>query len=314
MMTSRSREKIALLVFALLAVLSLCGLCWYLFAGHSWNVAASNIDDTFGSMDGYTAIVYEGTVDPAEKAAAPKAADGSDASAEGSSAAGADDTDGAAGAVDALGPDGAGAQDAASPEDGAGVESSAVDEPADGASAPDDSSSPDGTAASDNAAAASSTSASSSSSSGASGVLATGKEHVTVDEVRASYVEKQACVLVLDTANPSRYEEPTILKRGSHRFGVFSVDEDSTPRGIKRAVDYLKDHAVDYVVVLTSDTELLEGAEGIDIAVSTVDEGLFVMGETIGGTFYVDAPEIGSVGAILISPSNVVSAKVIESL
>lgn len=47
-----------------LIVLSLLGLGWYLVAGHSWNVAASNIDDTFGSMDGYTAIVYEGTAVP----------------------------------------------------------------------------------------------------------------------------------------------------------------------------------------------------------------------------------------------------------
>ncbi|WP_371298186.1 hypothetical protein [Paraeggerthella sp.] len=30
----------------------------------------------------------------------------------------------------------------------------------------------------------------------------------------------------------------------------------------------------------------------MDIVVSTQDEGLFVMGETLSGTFYVDAPEI----------------------
>ena len=55
-------------------------------------------------------------------------------------------------------------------------------------------------------------------------------------------------------------------------------------------------------------------AAGIDIVISTQDEDLFVMGETIDGTFYVDAPEAGKVGTILISPSNVVSAKVIEEL
>ena len=71
-LSHQSREKIALAVFAGLIVLSLCGFGWYLLVGHSWNVAASNIDDTFGSMDGYTAIVYEGTAVPqtaAEKAA-----------------------------------------------------------------------------------------------------------------------------------------------------------------------------------------------------------------------------------------------------
>ena len=72
-MSVKSREKIALFVFLALIVLSLCGLGWYLVAGHSWNVAASNLDDTFGSMDGYTAIVYPGT---AVEPAAGKDADG----------------------------------------------------------------------------------------------------------------------------------------------------------------------------------------------------------------------------------------------
>ena len=67
-------------------------------------------------------------------------------------------------------------------------------------------------------------------------------------------------------------------------------------------------------MVLVSDKKLVEDVEGADIVLSTRDEELFVMGETRDGTFYVDAPDEGSVGAILISPSNVVSAKVIEEL
>ena len=43
--------------------------------------------------------------------------------------------------------------------------------------------------------------------------------------------------------------------------------------------------------------------------VATQDEDPLVMGETVGSTFYVDAPEKGKVGAILISPSNVVSPR-----
>lgn len=60
-MSSQLREKIALIVFCLLVVFGLGVGCWYLFAGHSWNVAASNIDDSFGSMDDYTCIMFEGT-------------------------------------------------------------------------------------------------------------------------------------------------------------------------------------------------------------------------------------------------------------
>lgn len=65
-LSHQSREKIALAVFAGLIVLSLCGFGWYLLVGHSWNVAASNIDDTFGSMEGYTAIVYDGVEHPVD--------------------------------------------------------------------------------------------------------------------------------------------------------------------------------------------------------------------------------------------------------
>lgn len=46
--------------------------------------------------------------------------------------------------------------------------------------------------------------------------------------------------------------------------------------------------------------------------VSTGFEERFPTGETREGTFYVSAPELGQAGVILISPSNVVSAKVVE--
>ena len=72
----------ALVVFAALIMLSLLGLGSYLVAGHSWNVAASNIDDTFGSMEGYTAIVYAGTVDPEGSEDAEGPADLSDGQGE----------------------------------------------------------------------------------------------------------------------------------------------------------------------------------------------------------------------------------------
>ena len=225
-MSSQSREKIALVVFAALIVLSLFGLGWYLLAGHSWNVAASNIDDTFGSMEGYTAIVYAGTEAPAEKDAGKKSATASANTSSGSST----------------------------------------------------------------------------------------KTLVTVDKTKDSYEEKGATVFSLDVEHPERYEEGTILKKGSHRFGVFSV---STPRPLKeieKQVAYFSKYKVDFIVVITPAKSYVEHVKDIDIVVSTQDEDLFVMGETIDGTFFVDAPVRGSVGAILISPSNVVSAKVIEEL
>ena len=81
-MEKTSREKIALIVFLILAIGMGCILFGYVFAGHSWNVTASNIDDAFGNMEGYTAIVYEGTIEEEESvaqspASAASAANGS---------------------------------------------------------------------------------------------------------------------------------------------------------------------------------------------------------------------------------------------
>lgn len=269
-MSVQSREKIALAVFAALILLSLCGLGWYLVAGHSWNVAASNIDDTFGSMDGYTAIVYAGTADPAKDAG--KAAKGTAAS------------DGKAASANESAPD-----DPLDPDETpSGLDSgNELDEVPESAG---------------------------------TGTLANGtssknsKPSVTVDEAQESYEDKKATVFSLDTVDVGQYSEGTILKKGDHRFGVFSVTGPVTPRSLEKQVAYFALHKVDFIVVITPDKAYVDEASGIDIVISTQDEDLFVMGETINGTFYVDAPEVGKVGTILISPSNVVSAKVIEEL
>lgn len=271
-MSPHLREKVALAVFAALIVLSLCGLGWYLLAGHSWNVAASNIDDTFGSMDGYTAIVYAGTAevvpeddDAGTTAKTPEAPAGdADAGFAGNPPADPDAT-----------------------------------EATDGSEAFEK----DGSPALSNAAA-----------SGASAAASARKDPLTVEAAHDSYEEKGAVVFALDTADPARYAEGTILKKGGHRFGVFSVDRPLSVRAVEKQVAYFTAHKVDFIVAVTPDKSYVEKAEGIDIVVSTQDEELFVMGETLNGTFYVDSPEIGKVGAILISPSNVVSAKVIEEL
>lgn len=308
-MSVQSREKIALAVFAALIVLSLFGLGWYLIAGHSWNVAASNIDDTFGSMDGYTAIVYEGT-------AVPKAVDE-----KGASGAGAD----AGASSGAKAADGA---DAASPEAGESKDPERNEHEAEGSASKERSAAdaeeglPERDAAdgSDAGAADADTGAGAGASSSAgTGTLANGtsakaKPGVTVGEAQKSYEDKKATVFSLDTVDLDQYGEGTILKKGDHRFGVFSVTEPTTVRALEKQVAYFAAHKVDFIVAITPDKAYVEGASGIDIVISTQDEDLFVMGETIDGTFYVDAPEVGKVGTILISPSNVVSAKVIEEL
>ena len=276
-MSVKSREKIALFVFLVLIVLSLFGLGWYLVAGHSWNVAASNLDDTFGSMDGYTAIVYPGTaVEPVAGKGAGDAAAEDDA--VGDAADGKESAEGAAAGKEA---------DAGSPD-------------APGSSGGKDATGTAGTASVPGTDAGES-------------LLGSKKKTLSAQEAKEGYEEKGATVFSLDTVDLDAYREGVILKKGGHRFGVFGIAEPTSTIVLEKQIAYFKRHKVDFIVLVTPDKEYAEDVSGIDIVVSTQDEDLFVMGETIDGTFYVDAPAVGSVGAILISPSNVVSAKVLQA-
>lgn len=59
-MEKRKREIIALIMLAAFVLAIFCVVRWYLHAGHGWNIAASHLDDSFGDMDGYVVVLYEG--------------------------------------------------------------------------------------------------------------------------------------------------------------------------------------------------------------------------------------------------------------
>ena len=140
------------------------------------------------------------------------------------------------------------------------------------------------------------------------------KEPVALSDVDALYQDKGANVISLHTADPSAYEEGTILKRGGKRYGIFSVTREYSRILIDEKVKYFTDQKVDYVIALCPEESYLKNAENIDIVITTADSTISSMGESRNGAFYVSTPKIGSVGAILISPSNVVSAKTISEL
>lgn len=357
-MEKTSREKIALIVFLILAIGMGCILFGYVFAGHSWNVTASNIDDAFGNMEGYTAIVYEGTIEEEESAAqsSASATSAANGSANSKNAGDAESLPGDSKAGDG--------QASSSSSDGnqASASSSENSQASSAASSSDKQTASSQGGSSVNTASPTSVSAQgdgsvdqgvstasepaavegsasegvvgeSTAGEGVSATVSPGgtldsqvntaaplaghkkeKEPVALSDVDELYQAKGANVISLHTSDLSAYEEGTILKRGGKRYGIFSVTREYSRILIDEKVKYFTEQKVDYVIALCPEESYLKNAENIDIVITTADSTISSMGESRNGAFYVSTPKIGSVGAILISPSNVVSAKTISEL
>lgn len=363
-MSNGTREKQALGVFLLLIVLSTFGIAWYMVAGHSWNVAASSIDEKVGQMEGYTSIVYAGTLPVQADAKTLDSQNGSDAQLEdgvGSADAAEKADEGASGSGSTSASPTSSDAAASASSSGGSVASSSADENASvsGGSSSTGSSNPSSKSSSSKAASGQTKSSDSiavqTHNDEASGLTSdvgsvaapvpdtseqddsesdrtsdnatvlkaatvrggmdvAKSQSVAPEQVQANYEEKGATVLVLDTADPSEYSDGVILKRGSKRIGVFSVDVPLSEKAAEARVKYFRDCKVDLVVCISSVRTYVRNLQGADIVITLQDEEVSTMGGNSNGSFFVNAPHVDSVGAILVSPSNVVSAKVIESL
>lgn len=363
-MSNGTREKQALGVFLILIVLSTFGIAWYMVAGHSWNVAASSIDEKVGQMEGYTSIVYAGTLPVQADARTLDSQNGFDAQLE----EGVGSADAAEKADEGVSGSGSGSASSACPDtaasassSGGSVASSSADENASVSGASSSTGSSNGSNTSSSSKGALGQTKSSDGLAGqthndeASGLTSdvgsvaapvpdTGErddgesdrtsdnatvlkaatvrggmdvaksQPVSPEEVQTNYEEKGATVLVLDTADPSEYSDGIILKRGSKRIGVFYVDVPLSEKAAEARVKYFRDCKVDLVVCISSVRTYVRNLQGADIVITLQDEEVSTMGGNSNGSFFVNAPHMDSVGAILVSPSNVVSAKVIESL
>lgn len=369
-MSNGTREKQALGVFLILIVLSTFGIAWYMVAGHSWNVAASSIDEKVGQMEGYTSIVYAGTLPVQADARTLDSQNGFDAQLE----EGVGSADAAEKADEGVSGSGSGS---ACPDTAASSTSSDTAASASSSGGSAASSSADENASVNGASSSTGSSNGSNTSSSSKGALGqtkssdglAGQTHndeasgltsdvgsvaapvpdtgerddgesdrtsdnatvpkaatvrggmdvaksqpVSPEEVQTNYEEKGATVLVLDTADPSEYSDGVILKRGSKRIGVFYVDVPLSEKAAEARVKYFRDCKVDLVVCISSVRTYVRNLQGADIVITLQDEEVSTMGGNSNGSFFVNAPHMDSVGAILVSPSNVVSAKVIESL
>ncbi len=287
-LSSKSREKVALAVFAGLIIAFICVVIIYIVVGHSWNVAAARLDDSLGSMDGYTAILYDGVEHPEE--ATTKDSKKSDTSGDESTASGSKSSSSSASDTTSKG------DEASSPM------------------SDESSSSKDKSSSSSSASSSSSSASSSSSSKSSSSSAQETTEPIYADEVQADYEEKGANTLVLDSSDLAYYERGVILTRGDERFGVIGVRKSSDMSDIKEQLSWFKKRKVNYIIALTDNLKRVNKLSGIDIVISTKDESSLTVGKNVKGMYCVKAPEEGNVGAVIISPSKVVSSKVITEL
>lgn len=271
-MNQSSREKIALIVFSIAVVAFFIAVITYMVLAHSWNLAARSIDEHRGAMEGYTVLVYAGNQEAVEQQ---------------------DDTDDSLPMV--LG----GESEGSSLEEGSLQDEGQSGDPVPESTGEDavDSDVPGESA--DRA----------EQSSGSEDPDAQGGA-VSVDSVAESYRSKEAAVLTVDIVDPSRYEGDDIYLVGGRRIGIFYAAEGTSLIQLIEHVEYFSQHDVDFLLCLTDDPDFIALESSRIGAVLSIGPDAGLPEEALSGrTVYFVAPEIGKVGAILISPDGVVSTK-----
>ena len=91
---------------------------------------------------------------------------------------------------------------------------------------------------------------------------------------------------------------------------VDSIDEELVSR-VGDVIDHFRNAGVDIIVVLTHDVRPMAAIDGADVVITVRTDERFSQSQMINHTLYVDTPEVGSVGALLVAPGNVVSSRVL---
>lgn len=282
--SQRRREFIALGVFGALVLAGFVILTSYINAGHNLNVAATSIDDIAGDMTGYDVVLFEGTALPSSDSdVSPDSPEdeegGSDSSSQVVTLEEAQKHYGEKNAsVMEIGPDSF--QDYVT------------------------------------------------------GRIVMKQGHtygifsLTPDMVSELVVPKQTTTKTTTTqteTSPGIFgiTNETVTTRTTGAYDsvsdIFSsVDPESVDPGLVGHIQDILDRfaaaKVDTVIALTTDPTPFCAVEGVDVVISFKRCDRFSMAETIDGTLYFDAPEVGDVGVLMIAPGNVASTKVLTDV
>lgn len=326
------RERIALGVFSLLLFVGAIALFSYINAGHGLNVAATSIDDMAGDMSGYGVILFEGTVDPQgsddseEEGGVQGLLSGifgqEDAESEVSDKSSSSSADLYAG-TSGRSSDGAVDSSASAKSAGSGIGSSRLGPSVSSVTVEEAERVYREKGASTIVVDPSDLDAYSSGRIIMQGGRTYGIFSLTSDDLsdlpyRNATTTRTTTTTTKDAAGSLTTNTTTRVRSayGSVSEIFESVDpEDISPDLVERIesmLEHFKECGVDTVIALTSDPTPFCAIEGVDVVVTFKQDDRFSMSETIDGTMYFDAPEVGQVGVLMVAPGNVVSAKVMK--
>ena len=136
-----------------------------------------------------------------------------------------------------------------------------------------------------------------------------------LDDVAQSYREKGASVFSVDIEDLPRYREPFVVGKDGKRLGFFSATRPVRKAAVKAAVKDLARQGAHCTVALTDGPSLYKKpVQGVSIVICDDGRAHPAEGEYRESAFCVGTPYFGEIGAIVMSPSGVLSAKTIIGL
>lgn len=146
--------------------------------------------------------------------------------------------------------------------------------------------------------------------------------------VSQDYRDKHSDVLVLDAVDEDQYRTPRVVERNDRRFGIVSFDSSDTAASMRQTIRQLKKRNAQCVIALVPNRKLVSGVDGIDIVIDCKTEPATpaankrakTADDHVNGTFgdrkthVVSTGTVGTVKAVIISPSEVISTRVVDSL
>ncbi|MGI6590980.1 MAG: hypothetical protein ACOX1O_05125 [Eggerthellaceae bacterium] len=152
---------------------------------------------------------------------------------------------------------------------------------------------------------------------------------VPVKLVAQDYRNKQSSVIVLDSMDIQEYAEPRVVEYSNRRFGIVSFSANQTASSMRAKIRTLTKRGAECIIAAVPNKKLVEGIDGIDIVInlhtaspaSSKAKSKRTEGKGMGSSDFFGGrdsyvfgnSDVGTVKAIIISPSKVVSTRVVDS-